>query len=240
MFGVRLHILATFGNSLLAGFSRFVWWTSQTWSAQLSWRKHWQQCCQCQKIAGSMLLKKRLAPFRMYEDFVVYEDWLSSWMIYSDVILGLICWWIYGGNCLLQVSVVLSALPQARISTLITWYKSPRYHGQEALRQSAPLPESYLWVSRLQFVKKNLWPLFWGVVFGLASVSQVLWVFVFAKLKYWGPGVEKVFVLLMAELVTDRLAHRYKHLAPALGWGVPSHGIQWNQSFVHSPLLPKL
>ena len=34
--------------------------------------------------------------------------------------------------------------------------KSPRYHGQEALRQSAPLPESYLWVARLQFVKKSM------------------------------------------------------------------------------------
>lgn len=50
--------------------------------------------------------------------------------------------------------------------------KSPRYHGQEALRQSAPLPESYLWVAPLQFVK-NLWPLFWGVVFGFASVSLI-------------------------------------------------------------------
>ena len=51
--------------------------------------------------------------------------------------------------------------------------KSPRYHGQEALRQSAPLPESYLWVALLQFVKKNLWPLFWGVVFGLGFVSLI-------------------------------------------------------------------
>lgn len=135
-------------------------------------RRHWRQCCQCQKNCRFHAAEKEARTVPHLSRF--------CWGWRLAIIMNDLFRCDFGIDLLVNLRWKLfvagvSGLERAATGShfyLNRMIKSPRYHGQEALRQSAPLPESYLWVTPLQLVK-NLWPLFWGVVFGLDIVSLI-------------------------------------------------------------------